>query len=202
MKNRGQLNTGIVTGLVGGVAFLIIGIIIAFVVVGTLEGSKIIPQAAYTATSESDSSGALVGANTSGYNVAGVAAKRNSGSFALTSCYAEYYQSNGTATTTTSFGGYNWSLGATNCTLSTTGNLSSGGATYNFPNVSVNYTYVGDGAEILTAGNMTSNFSTGVQSIATKIPTILLIASIVLILAVLAVLVAVWQRIRMGSGNL
>jgi len=53
-----------------------------------------------------------------------------------------------------------------------------------------------------TVGNLSSNFSSGIQKVSSKIPTILLIAAVVLIIGVLAVLVAVWQRMRMGGGQL
>jgi len=48
------------------------------------------------------------------------------------------------------------------------------------------------------AGNLTS----GVNNVASKIPTVLLIAAIVLILGVLAVLVGVWSKMRMGGGSI
>ena len=48
------------------------------------------------------------------------------------------------------------------------------------------------------AGNLTS----GVNSVASKIPTVLLIAAIGLILGVLAVLVGVWSKMRMGGGSI
>jgi len=207
MDKKGQ-NTGIVIGLVGGIAFLIIGIVIAFTVVGTLQGSDVIPQYSYSRINESqlnsDTDSGLTSANITAFDVYGVAEKRNAQSFALTSCWSEYYQSNGTATTTDSYGGYNVSLDLTeNCTLSSVGNLSSGSEaeTYSFPNVSVSYTYTGDNPEILAAGNLSSNFSSGVQKISSKIPTVLLIAVVILVIAVLGVLVAVWKRIRMGQGG-
>ena len=53
-----------------------------------------------------------------------------------------------------------------------------------------------------TVDNLTSNFSAGVQNVSSKIPTVLLIAAVVLIIGVLAVLVGIWQRMRMGGGNL
>ncbi len=55
-------------------------------------------------------------------------------------------------------------------------------------------------AEALSAGNLSANFTAGVNEVALKIPTVLLVAAIVLILGVLAILVGVWQRMRMGSG--
>lgn len=55
-------------------------------------------------------------------------------------------------------------------------------------------------AEADSVGNLSANLTSGVNNIATRIPTILLIAGIVLILSVLAVLVGVWQRMRMGGS--
>ena len=46
------------------------------------------------------------------------------------------------------------------------------------------------------------NFSEGVDNVSDKIPTVLLVAAVVLIIVVLAVLVGVWQRMRMGGGQL
>ena len=53
-----------------------------------------------------------------------------------------------------------------------------------------------------TVDGLTGNFSAGVQQVSSKIPTVLLIAAVVLIIGVLAVLVGIWQRMRMGGGNL
>lgn len=53
-----------------------------------------------------------------------------------------------------------------------------------------------------TVDNLSSNFSSGVQNVSSKIPTVLLVAAVVLIIGVLAVLVGVWQRMRMGGGQL
>ena len=49
---------------------------------------------------------------------------------------------------------------------------------------------------------LVANFTVGVDNISGKIPTILLVAAIVLILGVLAVLVGIWQRMRIGGGSL
>lgn len=66
-----------------------------------------------------------------------------------------------------------------------------------------------DDASLLTAnsvednavGNLTANFTAGIDNVSEQIPTVLLVAAIVLILAVLAILVGVWQRMRMGGGS-
>lgn len=67
-----------------------------------------------------------------------------------------------------------------------------------------------DDASLLTAGtaedgavgNLTANFTAGIDNVSDKLPTVLLVAAIVLILSVLAVLVGVWQRMRFGGGSL
>ena len=57
-----------------------------------------------------------------------------------------------------------------------------------------------DSIESSSANNLSANFTAGVNEVALKIPTVLLVAAIVLILGVLAILVGVWQRMRMGDG--
>jgi len=47
--------------------------------------------------------------------------------------------------------------------------------------------------------NLTANFTDGIDRVSEKIPTVLLVAAVVLIIGILAVLVAVWQRMRMGG---
>jgi len=64
-------------------------------------------------------------------------------------------------------------------------------------------------ADLLTDGtkqanavdNLTANFTEGIGEVSSKLPTVLLVAAIVLILGVLAILVGVWQRMRMGGGT-
>ena len=56
-------------------------------------------------------------------------------------------------------------------------------------------------AEDNSTTGLVGNLTTGINSVATKIPTILLVAAIVLILGVLALLVGMWQRMRMGGGG-
>ena len=66
------------------------------------------------------------------------------------------------------------------------------------------------GSGILTANSaednatdrLSANFTAGIDNVSSKVPTVLLVAAIVLILGVLAVLVGVWQRMRMGGGSL
>jgi len=65
-------------------------------------------------------------------------------------------------------------------------------------------------ASLLTSGSaeenstthLVGNFTAGVDNVSSKIPTILLVAAIVLILGVLVLLVATWQRMRIGGGSI
>ena len=59
-----------------------------------------------------------------------------------------------------------------------------------------------DSAEEEAVNNLTANFTSGIDEVSSKIPTVLLVAAIVLILSVLAILVGVWQRMRLGGGSL
>jgi len=64
-------------------------------------------------------------------------------------------------------------------------------------------------ASLLTTGSneansttyMIGNFTSGVNEVSEKLPTVLLVAAIVLILGVLAILVAIWQKMRIGGGG-
>ena len=66
------------------------------------------------------------------------------------------------------------------------------------------------GANLLTANSaednatdrLSANFTAGVDNVSSKIPTVLLVAAIVLILGVLVLLVATWQRMRIGGGSI
>ena len=57
-------------------------------------------------------------------------------------------------------------------------------------------------AEANATTRLVNNFTKGVDSVSGKIPTVLLVAAIVLILGVLALLVGVWQRMRLGGGSI
>jgi len=67
-----------------------------------------------------------------------------------------------------------------------------------------------NGAGLLTTSSveanatddLVGNFTAGVDNVSAKIPTVLLVAAIVLILGVLALLVATWQRMRLSGGGI
>ena len=65
------------------------------------------------------------------------------------------------------------------------------------------------GANLLTDGgvydtsadNLASNFTSGVDNVATKIPTVMLIAAVVLLFGVLVVLYMQYKRMGIGAGG-
>lgn len=57
-------------------------------------------------------------------------------------------------------------------------------------------------AESNATNRLSANFTAGVDKVSAKIPTVLLVAAIVLILGVLAILVGIWQKMRMGGGGI
>lgn len=59
-----------------------------------------------------------------------------------------------------------------------------------------------DSAEANATERLAGNFTAGVDNVSGKIPTVLLVAAIVLILGVLVLLVATWQRMRIGGGSI
>ena len=53
----------------------------------------------------------------------------------------------------------------------------------------------------MSTEGLRSNFSNGVGNVSDKIPTILLVAIIVAVIGILALLVGVWQRMKMGGSG-
>ena len=177
MNKRGQTR-GLVTGLIFGIVALVIAVIISFVIVSTLNNSDLLSTSRVTTTALNE-----VGwINTTTYTLTNVNA--NTLNFAITGAV------NRTSGLTILAG--NYSLSA----LGVVANAS----TIAWNNVSFNYTYQTYLAEELAQNRMIGNFTSGVDNVSSKIPTALLVAAIVLILAILGVLVGVWSKMRMGGG--
>ena len=175
----GQTSTGMITALVMGIAGLVIGVIIALVVVSTLIGSDLLESTSNSVTNETG--GYL---NTTGYTLAGASASGNPRSYSVTEVF--------NVTTLLLSGNY---------TTSSVGVVTNASTT-TYANVTITYTYTTDGVEEASADRMSANFTKGIDEVSSKLPTVLLIAAIILILGILAVLVAVWQRMKMGQGDL
>ena len=181
MENKGQ-TAGLIMGLVMGIASLVIAVIIAFVIVSTLTGADLLSDNRPTITVLNE-----VGhVNATGYTLAGASADRLlSGSFTIT----------GLVNRTSGD-----SALVTNATVSTAGVVTNASAT-NYNNASFNYTYILQTYEELSTSGLSGNFSSGIDNVSAQVPTVLLIAAIILVLTILAVLIGVWQRMRMGGGT-
>ena len=180
MNKKGQIQTGLVTGLVFGIASLIIGVIIAFVIVSTLTDSNLLERSVQTITNET---GFI---NSTGDALAGATATNLvSGTFIITEAYN--YTSGNPITVTG------------NVSVSAAGTVTNASST-SWLNTTVSYTYQIKSSEEVASDSLSANFSEGVSNVSGKIPTVLLVAAIVLILGVLAILVGVWQKMRMSQG--
>jgi hypothetical protein len=185
---------GLVTGLVMGIAGLVIGVIIALIITSTLGSANLVgsdSSSSITVTNETEA-----WLNISGYTL------------------DNYNSSNSGFTITTIWGNtpqhpllYNYSISTANASVSSVGVVTNASTIPNstiYDNVSLSYTYSYTYArttEQYAIDNMTANFSEGIDNISDKLPTVLLIAAIVLIIAILGILVAVWQRMRLTSGS-
>lgn len=180
MNNKGQTG-GLIIGLIFGIASLVIGVVIAFVIVSTLTGADLLTSTR-TTNSVVNESGAYI--NATGYTLAGASGNYVPGSFSITTVH------NNTDALVITSGNY---------TVSSAGVVTNASAT-TWADVNITYTNTVQSTEEVSADKLDTNFTEGVDNISGKIPTVLLIAAIVLILAVLAILVGVWQRMRMGEG--
>ena len=184
MNNRGQTG-GLITALVFGIASLIIGVIIAFVIVSTLTDANLLTSTRTTNSVVNESGGYI---NETGYTLPSVSSTDYvPGSFAISVAH-NVSEDVGTV------------ILAGNFTVSDDGVVTNASETV-WTDVNFTYTNTIYSAEELSTERLSGNFTAGVDNVSGKIPTVLLVAAIVLILGVLAILVGVWQRMRMGGGE-
>ena len=187
-----------ITGLVFGIASLVIGVVIALIIVSTLNTADLLENdqlTAYSVTNESFN-GVIQGVwlNRTTYTLAN--GNTTTQNFVITEVWNQTDDGAGTA------GGV---LLAGNYTVDATTGVIQNASTVEYDNVTVSYTYNyynGESVEEIATGYMSGNLTSGIDNISSKLPTVLLIAAIVLILTVLAVLVGVWQRMRMGGSGI
>ena len=183
IKNlKAQTSGGLITGLVFGIASLVIGVIIAFVIVSTLTGADLLTSGRTTTSVVNETGGYI---NDSGYQLTGLDANFISDGITIT--YA--YNSTGLLIT------------APNYTVSSIGLVTSA-TSANWSSTNFTYTSTVYANEEVSETALTANFTAGVDNVSEKIPTVLLVAAIVLILGVLVLLVAAWQRMQMGGGSI
>jgi len=181
MDNKGQ-TAGLITALIFGIASLIIGVIIAFVIVSTLTDANLLSDGR-TSVSVVNETGAV---NTAGMTLDAVSADR-----VILSSIAISAVWNGTTDL----------IPSANYTL--TNGVVTNATAGDYGNARVTYTYSLYNVEEYSVTGLNANFTAGVDNVSSKIPTVLLIAAVVLILGVLVLLVAAWQRMRMsGAGGL
>jgi len=182
MLNKKAQTAGLVTSLIFGVASLIIGVIIAFVIVSTLTNADLLTS---TRTTSSVADETVATINSTTYQLAALDANYIPGTITIV---AKNY-TDGTV------------IASGNYTLSSTGGLTNA-TSVNYNNVTVDYSSSVYSVEEKASDRLSTNFTAGVDNISSKIPTVLLIAAIVLILSVLAILVGVWQKMRIGGGSI
>lgn len=198
MDKKGQ-QRGLVTGYVVGITGLIIAFLIAFLVVSSLTGSEdLLPSVTNTTINESqNTTSAIVFANgSSAYRVRGEtgATVLHPRGFIVTDAWtindvAYQDQLNATFLAFLSIDDDGF---LTNTTI-----LNS----TRFSNISISYTDTSDGNAEGGVTRLSANFTEGADNVSTQIPTILLIAIIVLVLGVLGVLIETWRRMRL-TGSL
>jgi len=180
-SKKGQTKTGLVLGLVMGVAFLIISVIIAFVIVTSITDTDLLTD---SRTSESVVNESSAWINSTGYQLAGLDTNYVPGTIVIDSAY------NNTSGDL---------IPSTNYSISSTGLLTNATiATY--ADVNVSYTYSIYSAEEQSSDNLRGNFSSGIDNVSGKIPTVMLIAAIVLVLGILILLIEAWRRMRIGGS--
>ena len=177
------MSGGLITGLVFGIASLVIGVIIAFVIVSTLTGADLLTSTRTTGTVTNESGGDI---GATGYQLAALDAQYVPGTISITDVY------NATDGVLITSGNY---------TVSSTGLLTNASVT-TWTDVNITYSSSIYSEEEQSTTSLSGNFTAGVDNVSSKIPTVLLVAAIVLILGVLALLVATWQRMRIGGGSI
>ena len=167
---------GIVTAIIAGLGALILTTIIVFTVTGTIDDANLLRETATTTTTTNE----IGTINTTGYTLAN---------------YDSY------ARTYTITGAINYTDGtlitSANYTLSS-GVVTNASATV-WNNVSFNYTYIAPTEYESTYTGLTGNFTSGVDNVSDKVPTILLIAAVVVLFGVIVLLVK--QSNAMGFGS-
>lgn len=177
------MSGGLITGLIFGIASLVIGVIIAFVIVSTLTGADLLTSSRTSATVTNETDAYI---NETGYQLVGLDTNYVPGTIVISQIANT---SDGVVIT------------SGNYTLSSTGLLTNTTVT-TWEAVNITYSSSVYSAEELSTESLSGNFTAGVDNVSSKIPIVLLIAAIVLILGVLVLLIATWQRMRIGGSGI
>jgi len=187
MANEG----GLITKIVVGVAALVISVIIAFIIVSTVADVETDTASAigpYIVTAEgSNAAGTLASLNDTEYTL-GQAGQTGFTRPVITAILN--ISNGGTVLVEVA------NASVTNAGVLTNGTTLSGG----WDNVTLNYTYYRTQTSISTR-DLRYNFTAGIDNVSEKIPTVLLIAAVVLILGILALLWFQYQRMNIGGST-
>ena len=181
---------GVVGDLISGTGGLIVLTIVVLVIISTLLGANLLGSDDTTTYTITNETGAFV--NITGYTLAQV--NTSTGTYTMTEVWAN-------ASTATPY-----LVLAANYTVSTAGVLTNVtvpvNATWtNDANVSYTYVYSYDNNYEEVTDRMGTNFTEGIDNVSDKIPTILLIAAVVLLFGVIVLLVKQSQAMGIGGSG-
>ena len=188
MRNKKGQTTGMVTSLVFGIASLVVAVIIALVIVSTLTNSNLVANDQTNTFTVTNESVTMPGA----------------GIVAVSTATDPYFTSwnitlaingtlGGTVDNVTLVEGVDYQIFSANGSVGNITEMDGFRATYTWVKTQ---TYSKD-----SMNNLSANLTSGIHNVSSKIPTVLLVAAIILILSVLAILIGVWNKMRMGEGG-
>ncbi len=178
MKRKNKRG-GVVTDLISGIGGLVILVVIILVVISTLLGAKLFERGTSTVLNEIDA-----WINETDYTVDQYTTTRYD--YTLTSIM------NATSST---------AIVLANATLDSTTGIMTNATALTFVNVTINYTYTTAERYENAPVGLAGNFTAGIDNVSEKIPTILLIAAVVLLFGVLVLLIARSRQMGIGGGG-
>jgi len=168
---------GLVTGIVSGIGFLVITVIVIFLITSTLNGAGLIEK---STLSTAQNNVLLITSGTE-----------------LTECAAE----DNTDVAISAITVQNLTVAIVSANYTTSGCTITGVAGSEYNNTLVNitaYSYNFDADAQVSADQMINNFTIGVNNVSNKLPTVLLVAAVVLLFGAIVLLV---KQSRTISGN-
>lgn len=170
--------SGLVAGVIAGVGALIIVVIVTFIIVSTIDDAHLLRSTATTST-KTNEVGYL---NQTGYTLVGFDGLNRSLAVVQVVNYT-----NGSV------------IAASKYTFSSATGIITNATTATWNNITINYTYIAPTEYEESTTSMISNFTGGVDNVSAKVPTVLLIAAVVLLFGIILYLVK--QSQAMGIGG-
>jgi len=167
------------SNLIYGIGGLLVLVILTFVVVSTVLDAELFERGTATTLNELD---AFI--NETGYTVDEYSSTRHA--YTLTSIV------NATSATP---------IVLANATIDSETGVILNATVLPFGNVTINYTYEAESNLEIAPADLSGNFTEGIDEVSEKIPTILLIAAVVLLFGVLILLIARSRQMGIDSGG-